>query len=507
MKKLVLALIGLGIVNFANAQDQYDALRYSQTYQQGTARSISMGGAFGALGGDISVITSNPAGLGLFTKGEFNFTPEISSIKDETMLNRQNEIDDKLSMRFAQVGVVTSSYRNKTGMEFNGLNFAFNYNRMNNFVESMAAGNEYADNYDGTSMLDAFCAYAGEVPQEDLRGFTGMAYDAGKLIDYQASGIGYTNPHKLSYLTDDDLKDFGEKCGYGTSQEKYKNMKGGISSYDFGIATSFGQKLYIGASLGFQTINYRGTSSYLEKDFEDVVLYKNFTLTEHYDVVGTGVDFRFGAIFRPTNYLRLGAAIHTPTFYDIRDRYYSELDVEWDGGNTFHESTTESESNYDLRTPFKAVVSGAFIIPGYGCVSAEYEYVDYSKIRMESDEFDSNEGYREINHNIRNEFEASHNLRLGLEGTIKNFSIRAGYAMYANPIKSLDNFIDRQIFSAGLGIRTNKVYFDFTGAYNYQNQDQYLYRYIDVETGNLGDKLYGFKQKNLSFVFTVGFRF
>ncbi len=44
------------------AQGEIDAYRYSQTEVTGTARSMSMGGAFGALGGDISSIAINPAG-------------------------------------------------------------------------------------------------------------------------------------------------------------------------------------------------------------------------------------------------------------------------------------------------------------------------------------------------------------------------------------------------------------------------------------------------------------
>ncbi|MBK7668088.1 MAG: hypothetical protein IPJ32_12590 [Sphingobacteriaceae bacterium] len=60
-----------------------DALRYSQTGVGGTARFISMGGAFGALGGNTSCLSYNPAGIGIYRKGELNITPGVnfSSVK------------------------------------------------------------------------------------------------------------------------------------------------------------------------------------------------------------------------------------------------------------------------------------------------------------------------------------------------------------------------------------------------------------------------------------------
>ena len=72
MKKyILLSGIAIFITLFAGAQDLMDALRYSNIAVSGTARAGAMGNAFGALGGDFTSASINPAGLGLYRSSEF----------------------------------------------------------------------------------------------------------------------------------------------------------------------------------------------------------------------------------------------------------------------------------------------------------------------------------------------------------------------------------------------------------------------------------------------------
>ena len=67
MKRTLIVLFAMFLgTTLALAQSQADAYRLSQTELTGTARFVSMGGAFGALGGDISVMSYNPAGLAIY---------------------------------------------------------------------------------------------------------------------------------------------------------------------------------------------------------------------------------------------------------------------------------------------------------------------------------------------------------------------------------------------------------------------------------------------------------
>src|SRR5674536_391977 len=72
------------------AQNVDDALRYSQSFYGGTARFMSMGGAFTALGGDISSLSQNPAGLGVFRSSEITLTPQLFHINTAASFNGLN---------------------------------------------------------------------------------------------------------------------------------------------------------------------------------------------------------------------------------------------------------------------------------------------------------------------------------------------------------------------------------------------------------------------------------
>ena len=73
--KRYLLLPALLISTILVAQIPEDVLRQSFFPQNGTARSLAIGGAMGSLGGDINAIFVNPAGLGNYKTGEFVFTP------------------------------------------------------------------------------------------------------------------------------------------------------------------------------------------------------------------------------------------------------------------------------------------------------------------------------------------------------------------------------------------------------------------------------------------------
>src|ERR1700752_215366 len=71
---LIILLAGFAM----QSQTDVDAMRYSQTSFYGDARYMSMGGAFGSLGANISCINNNPAGIAMYHKGELVFTPGIN---------------------------------------------------------------------------------------------------------------------------------------------------------------------------------------------------------------------------------------------------------------------------------------------------------------------------------------------------------------------------------------------------------------------------------------------
>ena len=79
----------------------------STSYYQGSAKSVAMGNAMGAVGQDFSSISINPAGLGLFRKPTFTFTPSINTIYTKSKLNDNWASNSKANLSINNVGYVS----------------------------------------------------------------------------------------------------------------------------------------------------------------------------------------------------------------------------------------------------------------------------------------------------------------------------------------------------------------------------------------------------------------
>ena len=486
MKKSVLIISAVIAASAVMAQNEDDALRFSQTYQQGTSRSAAMGGAFGALGGDLSILASNPAGMSIYKDGEFSFTPCFGNVHSKTTLNGFEKEDDKFAFKMGNIGFVTSHHNGKES-GFSGFAFGMAYNRLNDFSANIAA---YGRN-DESSHLDFWTDRSQGSTIADLNDFADFrAYDCYLMDMIDSANCTYQNLHQRS------------GASYGEYQKLVKTVKGGINSWDFAFSGVISEQFYFGASLGIQTVNYKNISTYSEEDPNDVVDYDYWDFKEEQETRGSGINLKAGVIYKPLNFLRFGAAIHTPTYYALTDKYYThmtaQLDTDIDA--EVHESMPDKNNyEYNLFTPFKAILSGAFIVPNYGLVSVDYEFVDYTKCRFETNDEDNYDFYNE-NQACKDKFKATKNFRVGIEGLAGQVAIRAGYAMYGNPYKFITDDIQRQVISGGLGFRGNDFYVDLTGTYHIYNTDCYLYE---------GNKpaMYKVEKNHLYIMATVGFKF
>ena len=85
MNKSLALTLALSLPLGAAAQTAIDAMSISGNDLRGTARFMSMGGAFTALGGDMSTLTQNPGGIGVYRSSDINLTLDLSatSMKSE----------------------------------------------------------------------------------------------------------------------------------------------------------------------------------------------------------------------------------------------------------------------------------------------------------------------------------------------------------------------------------------------------------------------------------------
>ena len=507
MKKRSLFIIPLTLISSTVfAQNEYDALRFSRSFQQGTARSTAMGGAFGALGGDISCLATNPAGMSVYKRGELTFTPQFINCNSTSTINGFEADDSKFSFKLANVGFVQSNYNpDKSG--FKGWSWGIAFNRLMDFNGKRRV---YGRN-DNSSMLDAFCEQSrglAQPPNEDedgeLNSFnTALAFHNTLIND--DGNRNYYNPHMNSWRSPDYIGSYGEY------QKYVSKTKGGLNSWDFAVSGNFDDKLLFGASLGIETLRYKQTSTYSEDDVDNRVGYKYWDFIEKVQDVGTGVNLKAGVIYKPVNYLRFGAAIHTPTWYQIEDKYSSEIDVRYDADIVGEDELVDeinkdrlspkNKYKYSLMTPFKAIASAAFIAPGKGLLSVDYEYVNYSMTQFSNEDWDSY-AFDKENDKIKNKLKGTSNIRVGAEVKCSpNVALRAGYAIYGNPCKYIDKTFERQIFSGGIGIGNQDVFFDLTGSYHLFETTKYLY-----ESQNF-IQTYDMKNKALYITMTFGVRF
>lgn len=487
MKKLLLIIPAVIAASAVMAQNEDDALRFSQTYQQGTARSAAMGGAFGALGGDLSVLSTNPAGMSIYKDGEFSFTPCFGNITSNTNLNGFENEDSKFNFKIGNIGFVTSHHNgNESG--FSGIAFGMTFNRLYDFsANTLVDGRN-----DFSSHLDFWTDRSQGLSPDDMNDYADFrAYDCFLMDVTDSASWTYTNLHHQ-----------GNRATYGQYQQLIQTIKGGINSWDFALSGVYAEKLYFGASLGIQTVNYKYNSTFSEEDRNNVpgIGYDYYDFEEEQETRGTGINLKAGVIYKPVNYLRFGAAIHTPTFYSLTDKYRTNMTSKLDFDDKVYESYPDM-SNYEYRlyTPSKAILSAAFIVPNYGLISVDYEYVDYKHSRFETND-DDNYSFKLENQAMKDKFKATKNIRVGIEGLAGQISLRAGYAMYGNPYKFVTDDIQRQIISGGVGFRGDDFYIDLTGTYHIYKTDRYLYE------GN-NPAMYSIENNHLYIMATFGVKF
>ena len=268
------------------------------------------------------------------------------------------------------------------------------------------------------------------------------------------------------------------------------------------MGANYNDRLYLGATFGFPYIRYFQQSYYTEKAIDQSIpdyCFREFSIYEDLVTKGSGFNFKFGMIFRATDWVRIGGAIHTPTFFfNMTDKWNTTIESKWDVYTTEKSSSPNGRFDYELTTPMRAIGSLAFIIGKYGLISADYEYVDYSEAKFRSDYY----SFFYENNNIRKKFTSTGNLRVGTEWRLDMLSLRGGYSLYGNPFKSGINDGEQSSFSFGLGFREKNFFIDLAYVRTISSEDYYLYGTNDIIVNPVKND---FTYNN--FLLTLGFRY
>ncbi|MFZ5971080.1 MAG: OmpP1/FadL family transporter [Bacteroidota bacterium] len=505
-KGLVLAVITmLGGQLWAQSFTE-TALLFSRTQPGGSARIQALGGAQVSLGGDFSSAATNPAGLGMYNKSEFSFSPgqfytsvEGDYFRGNTPISENNN-DTRAGINISGLGLAISSDDGARGSFVRGT-FAVTFTRTNHFNRSM----RYEGFNSATSLIDYFLEEAtGRTPSQfDENGYsfntvTELAYNNYLIGE---STVLDPNNDPTEYFTDV----LGEPYQAETVQ-----TRGAQNQWSFSYGANFDDRFFAGAGLGITSLRYKSEKSYRE-EFEGEPL-SDFSLDEELSIRGSGVNLTVGGIARPVDFIQVGISASTPTFYNLTDNFFARLESNWnnydyygDGSEILANESSSTDmvtSEYNLTTPWRLNVGATFFLKKHGFITADIEQVNYSQARYSSEI--TGISYNGDNDRIKSLYKPVTNIRLGAEFRLKEWRLRGGYQMLADPFINKQNDISRAVrtISGGLGYRTTDFFIDFAVV---QALGKNSYRPYSVN--NNQSPLFSFEQRTTNVMATFGFIF
>jgi hypothetical protein len=474
------------------AQNVDDALRYSQIFYGGTARFLSMGGAFTALGGDMSTFSQNPAGIGVYRSSELTLTPQLTYNKTDAQFNGFSS-DYIYNFNLNQAGIVTRLISNGPENGLVALNFGYSFNKTNNFNRSSVI-----QGISNTSSIADYWAQLGEGTfYKNLEGAEGIAYDAWIIDTITGSG-------SRSYGT--VFSNYGDNPGsvYGQKIRKTGTYDGYTGEHAISIGGNYANKIFFGATFGMNTIHYTAHTEHLETtDVNLPTQFRNLTYTDFLSNTGKGFSFKAGAIIKPVEFIRLGIAFHSPTWYKIDEYYYDNITSGFADGAKYEFSNDPLRYNYALATPFRVLTGIAVQVKKIALLSIDYEFVDYSSAKFSEtgDGYD----YSAKNRQIREGLRAANNLRLGGELRLNKLYLRSGYSYYGKAFKPGDNNenLDYSSLAFGLGYREQNISIDFAYTNFKYSQSTLLYPLDDSYVPASANMNF----TNNMFTITLGYKF
>ncbi len=547
-KYILSALLLLGTMTIG-AQETYENTKLIDNDLNGTARYVGMGGALDALGADISVIGSNPAGLGFISKSRadvsFGFVsqPGVSAFQQGKPTNAS----------FDQVGFVYVM-RNPRG-DNNGFNFAVNYHKSRNFDYILSAVGDLKNASQNT--LSYLKAIYGRRAEDGTSIFNLEKTKNGMIRGTHPFTSQLDNLYYNNLMVDrNNAVTYSTATGY----DMQRAHTGYIGTYDVSMSGAISPRFYFGGTVGFHDVHYTGTGEYVE----DLVDISNKPLTalmvhDEKTITGLGVDFKLGAIFLPieNSPFRIGLSVASPTLYNlttntsayIRHNFGSSQSIQ----NGYPGGTTNESYSFKVLTPWNFGISLGHTVGNYLALGASYNYTDYGSMKTRVNEggeydwytdsyYESSSNDTNMNEHTKQTLKGVSTIKLGAEfRPVNNLALRAGYN-YISPMYQTNAFKDGTVdsygsnystatdyvnwdstnrFTLGVGYQMKNFNIDLAYQYSAQNGDFHPfmdahgdYYYINTATKKLQmDKIDNYadavsvSNKRHQLLLTLGYRF
>lgn len=415
MRNIITILTFLFVSVSAYAQGSEDAFLYSQTQYQGTAKAMGMANALGAVGGDMTAVCINPAGMGLYRSTEITATVNLLDNIGSSAYYGTNATANKFRVTLPNVGYVNAKQRsNYRALRFT--QFGIGLTHTNEFNS-----HTYAKGINPTSSkIDNYLAQIdGYSPQDIQNDFPYDIYPA-------------WNTDLIKIYKDEAGEYYGSPVPQGGIWQSQENtFKGRAEEWTFAGSANYNERFFIGISAGLNHVKRVGTRVFEEWMPEQAAASTDFNqwnFTENISSVGWGGNLKIGLIYRACNWLRIGAAFHSPTIFSFDETWQTETESEINSIK-YKSISPESHYEYTFIKPLKWIGSLAFVIGQKALVSFDAEYQNYGAARFNAKDWD----YSNTNDEIKATFGRSLNLRIGSEWRLDNAYLRFGAAYYGSP--------------------------------------------------------------------------
>ena len=509
-------------------------LSLAQREPVGTARSMGMGGAFTSLGADMASFGYNPAGFGMYQRNEISVSLGLGVAHAKNYNAYSTTNNNSVRVAINNVGASLKVYE-ATGVLV-AMNFAFGYNKTADYNYNMT--------YDGpatiSSLADAF---------SDIANAGGLGINSnGKITDPNGYSDYDMNPYywgaALAYkgglINRGDNGWYPDEIAPGANVLQRTNLqsRGSAGEFSFAFGFNFSNIVYLGASLDIQSISRQQSIYYSEYfDYENKpsgaeypYQLQNFTFGQSVRINGTGVGAKFGVVIRPMKALRIGLALHTPTYNSLAYRYSANLSSEalsagnnpygWEvvNGVVYADEETPilqdgGEYRWIFTTPTRLLAGISYSIGQYAVFSADYQYDAYRGLKLNYAPADT--GYtKDV---FRHDLKGVHTLRVGVEARLLPWlALRTGGGFKSRVLRNEYDFVafsepvanNMWYVSAGLGFRLSEVTsIDLAYQYRSTRYSDYYSFYTSNASGVNSSPIYGLDILNHNVALTFAFRF
>jgi len=465
--------MAIGFLSMASiyAQDITDAVRYANDNIEGSARFRALSGAFGALGGDLSAVSLNPAGSAVFTKSTFSVSISNLDIDNTTeFLGTTNSTSGDSSFDLNQTGAAFVFYNRNEESSWKKVSLGVTYDQTQNFDNSFFASGVNTRSIDSYFLANAQGLRLGDISVLDGETFSDAYRNIGE-------DFGFRNQQALlgfeSFILEpgedvDDNTIYTSNIAPGTFNQEFTSISSGfIGKLTFNAAAEYKNRIYLGINLNSHFIDYDETTLFFESNSNTDSLIREVVFENSLSTIGTGFSFQLGGIAKITNTIRVGFTYGSPTWYTIREETTQALSTLRDGfsvSDVFDPQIINILPNYNLRTPGKIAASLALVINKQGLISFDYSRKDFGNTRLSP-----SSDFADQNNVINDNLTVASTYRIGGEYRYNNWSYRGGYRLEESPYEDTDFFGDLNGYSLGLG-------YDFGGtkldiAYDNFNRD------------------------------------